>query len=117
MAKSNKSKELAAKKTVTGALASPRSVYDIIGQDTFPYREKTLAEYSKTLEKLDLADLQSHAIAVASILPNVDKRERLIDKLEREYLKKQSAFVGSEGHLRNEPSPSAEVTAILKRGR
>jgi hypothetical protein len=99
-----------------GALTPPRSIYEIIGKDTFPYAEKTLQEYQKKLEKLDFADLQTHAVAVANILPNIDKRERLIDKLEREYLKRQFAFVGSEGHYQN-PATTPEITEILRRGR
>jgi protein-disulfide isomerase len=98
------------------AMVAPRSIYEIIGKDTFPYEEKTFEDYQKKLEKLDFADLQSHAIAVANILPNIDKRERLIDKLEREYLKKQFAFVGSEGHYQN-PQTTPEISALLKRGR
>jgi len=65
---------------VTGA-----SIYDIIGKKTFPYNEKTLEEYLAKLKTMDWSDLQKHAVEVANILPNVDRRDRLINKLEQGF--------------------------------
>lgn len=108
-------KKLNEKEQANGALEG-KSVYDIIGKKTFPYEEKTLDEYRKKLDAMNLSDLQNHAVLVAGIIPNVDKRDRLIDKLEREYLKKQTAYIGFpvQGQV---PPGSEDIMKILSRGR
>ena len=81
------------KSQVNGAVAAPKSVFDILGQNHSIYKEKSLEEYRVSLSKMTLTQLQNHAIAVAQILPNVIDKKLLIDKLEKEFLKKQTQFI------------------------
>lgn len=80
------------KNQVNGALPieSPASIAEMLGERAFPYRELTLDDYRKTLDKMSLSELQKHAIEIAQILPNVTNRSIMIDKLERAYLQKQA---------------------------
>ena len=84
------------KQVATGAtevLKPEDSVYGLMGKSIFPYTQKTVDEYRLSLVDMNFADLQRHAIEIANIVPNTNKREQLIDKLEREYLRKQFQFV------------------------
>ncbi len=110
-------KKLKAKEQVNGALTG-KSIYELMGKKIFPYDEHNLEDYRKKLDAMDFADLQRHAVQVANILPNVDKRDRLIDKLEREFLRKLYQFAGSpppQGISTEKASP--EIMKILARGR
>lgn len=109
-------KKISDKQQAHGQLSSNTSIYDIMGKKTFPYEEKTIEDYRKRLDSLDFADLQRHAVQVANILPNVDKRHVLIDKLEREYLKKLYAYVGHP-HMGGVKEGSPEIMKILSKGR
>ena len=82
--------KLEAKQTVTGALPVQTSIYGQIGANAFPYPEKTVEEYRAKLDKMDMADMERHAVSVAHILPSVHKRAILIDKLVVAYLRKQA---------------------------
>lgn len=111
-----KKKKIEAKEQVNGAATPAKSIYDIIGKKTFPYEEKTLEEYQKKLKDMDWTTMQKHAVEVANILPNIDKRDRLIAKLEEAYLKKFYAFLGHDKQ-KKEPEASAEIMRILSRGK
>lgn len=110
-----KKKKVTEKIQAHGALEG-KSIYELMGSKVFPYEETTIEAYRKKLDKMDFADLQRHAVQVANILPNVDKRDRLIDKLEREFLKKLYAYVGHPKQGITEPG-SDEIMRILSRGR
>ncbi len=112
----SKKKKLDEKSQTHGALEG-RSVYELMGKKVFPYEEKTLEEYQKKIQAMDWTDLQRHAVAVANILPNVDKRHQLIDKLEREYLKKTYAYIGHPQQGMNPLQASPEIMKILSKGR
>jgi hypothetical protein len=88
-----RTKKIKDKSQVNGAVAAPKSVFDILGQNHSTYKEKTLEEYRESLNKMTITQLQNHAIAVAQILPNVIDKKHLIDKLEKEFLKKQNQFI------------------------
>lgn len=108
-------KNLKQKAQVNGALEG-KSVFELMGKKVFPYEQITIESYHQYLEEMDFADLQRHAVQVANILPNVDKRDRLVDKLEREFLKKLYAYVGYpvQGIT---PEPSSDIAKILSRGK
>lgn len=110
-----KKKKINEKLQAHGALEG-KSIYELMGGKVFPYEENTLEEYRKRLDKMDFADLQRHAVQVANILPNVDKRDRLVDKLEREFLKKLYAYVGHPQQGITPPG-SEEIMKILSRGK
>lgn len=119
MAKGIKSKvtaKLESKQVAHGALPSTQSVYGYMGLNQFPYAEKTLDEYKAKLEKMDLADMQRHAVSVANILPNVDRRNILTDKLVTAYLRKQSQFI-QDPQRYVEPDASEAIKKLLARGR
>lgn len=99
-----------------GALEG-KSIYELMGKKVFPYEEKTIEEYRKKLNAMDFVDLQRHAVQVANILPNVDKRNQLIDKLEREYLKKSYAFIGHPAQGQNPMDGPDDIMRILSKGR
>jgi hypothetical protein len=115
-------RDLNQSKQVHGALETKQeeSLYSFMGLNTFPYREKTPQEYRVMLDQLTLNDLQRHAVEIANIIPNTMSRHNLIDKLEREFLKKQNAFVD-----RKKPDNSVilnkkqeqDVKDLLSRGR
>lgn len=109
-------KKITNKEQAHGQLSSNSSIYDLMGKKTFPYEDTTIEDYRKRLDSLDFADLQRHAVQVANILPNVDKRHLLIDKLEREFLKKLYAYVGHP-HQGVSKDSSPEIMRILSKGR
>lgn len=116
MAKKKAVAKLESKQTVHGALPTNMSIYALMGRGKSPYPENTLAEYEKKLEKMDLADLQHHAVAVANILPNVHNRFILIDKLKIAFLKKQTQYFQDPNRY-TEPNASDDTKKILSRGR
>lgn len=88
-----RAKKITEKSQVNGAVAAPKSIFDILGQNHSVYKEKTLEEYRESLSKMTITQLQNHAIAVAQVLPNVIDKKLLIKKLEDEFLKKQNQFL------------------------
>jgi hypothetical protein len=108
-------KKLKEKSQVNGALEG-KSVFELMGKKAFPYDQTTLETYHSFLEEMDFADLQRHAVQIANILPNVDKRDRLVDKLEREFIKKLYAYVGYPVQGLT-PEPSSDIAKILSRGK
>jgi hypothetical protein len=79
---------LSTAKTADGALKSPLSVYEIVGISTSPYRTTNLAEYQKTLGKMDLYELHSHAYDIG-VLPS-HSRSIMLDRLERKFIQEHS---------------------------
>lgn len=104
------------KEQVNGAVSTPGSVYSLMGGESPIYKQKTAEEYVKYLNSLDLHDLQTHAIAVANIIPNVDKKQVLIDKLEKEFLKKQYQFMDDPRRYQAKSLPP-EFDSLTRRGR
>lgn len=91
-AKANKNIDLTKGQQINGALESSSSVFDHLKNRNFPYSVKTLIEYQAQLQKMNLSDLQRHAIEIAHILPNITERTRLVKKLEDEFLSKLSVY-------------------------
>lgn len=67
------------KHEATGELKPLTSIYELMGMAAHPYSTLDRGEYQKTLDNMNLADLQDHAIQL-NIVP-VDDRDRLTDKL------------------------------------
>ncbi len=92
----------------------------MVGLPTSSYRQKTLADYSKTIHAMNLIELQDHAFQVGS-LPGPD-RTTLISRLEDKFIRENGRFaLGAEPV--NDPSTGssdevrAEAARILSRGR
>jgi hypothetical protein len=105
---------------INGALEGISPMLDTLRKREFPYSVDTLPEYRKNLDKMNLSDLQRHAIEVAHILPNITERSRLVDKLEREFLRRQSIFVTRYSPVNSTVSSmtseqEAEIKGILKK--
>lgn len=117
-----KKTKLTDKKLSTGAipLQTPDdSVYAMMGYNQFPYKEKTIEEYRSSLDAMNLADLQRHAVQ-HSIVPNTLTRSILVDRLEREYLKKRYAYVDVKDVSPTEAvskKKELEIQDLLSRGR
>jgi len=77
-----------------GAVQSKSSIYEILGMKSTNYRQETFAEYQAYLDTLNLAEMQRHAVEVANIIP-IDDRRRLVDRLEKEYLRLNARFAPS----------------------
>jgi hypothetical protein len=88
-------KKINKKNVAIGAIEpnESESVYAFMGRNTFPYKQNDVNEYRLSLVDMTFSDLQRHAIEIAGIIPNTNKREQLIDKLEREFLRKKFQFV------------------------
>ena len=97
--------------------SNPTCLDDILGRRYFMYKERDEKEYQKNLEKLNLAELQRHAIEVANIIPSADKRDTLINKLVKVYLERKYRYVAQNKPLVAPPVASEEILAILARGR
>jgi hypothetical protein len=118
----SRTKKLPAK-TATGniAIQTPEdSVYALVGLNTFPYKQKTQAEYLTYLRDLNLADLQRHAVE-HGIIPSAVSRSVLTDRLEREYLKKKFAYVDVKDSnpvtARLPKKDEDDIANLLARGR
>lgn len=72
------------KHEATGDLKPITSIYELMGMVAHPYSTLDKDDYEKTLDSMNLADLQDHAIQL-NIVP-VDDRERLTDKLITAFL-------------------------------
>jgi hypothetical protein len=76
-----------------GALpvSKPQSVYEIIGMKISNYKQTNISDYKEFLNKMNLSELQNHAITVANLIP-IDDRRRLMDRLEKEFLRVTTQF-------------------------
>lgn len=105
---------------INGAIEATPSVFDELRKREFPYSAKTLDEYKAQLNKMNLSDLQRHAIEVAHILPNITDRNRLVTKLENEYLQKQASYAikfskSAIPHSNVTPEQAENIRKILNR--
>lgn len=76
---------LASATVATGALASPKSIYEIMGLQSKVYTTSDYATYQKDIAAMSLHALHEHAYEVG-IAANGD-RNLLIDALERRFIK------------------------------
>lgn len=114
MARPRKTQEM---RQTNGALpaSKPQSVFEILGIRSTNYRHETFADYQKYLDTLNLAELQRHAIDTANIIP-IDDRNRLVDRLEKEYLRINARFAPSMNQQVVIPEANKrEVERILNR--
>lgn len=96
------------------------SLYDFMGLKTSPYKESDAKAYRAKLDEMSLSDLQRHAIEVANIVPQSTSRSNLIDKLEREFLKKQNQFVNKKktsGNISLSEKDELDLKDLLSRGK
>ena len=115
--KSLASKQVANGELPTNSKSAPTCLDDILGRRYFMYKERDEKEYQKNLEKLNLAELQRHAIEIANIIPSADKRDTLINKLVKVYLERKYRYVAQNKPLTAPPVASEEVNLIMARGR
>jgi len=114
--------DIAQGKQVNGAMEGETSIMDVLRKRNYPYKDLSLAEYTKTLSRMNLSDLQRHAIEVAQILPNITDRSRLVDKLEREFLRRHASFTTSCAAMNTNisnltPEREAAIKEVLSRHR
>lgn len=113
--------DLSTASQVNGNLESPSKLNDFLKKREFPYQQESVAAYLKSLESMNISDLQRHAIEVAHILPNVTDRSRLVRKLEEEYLRKQGKTLdyarGSTGLIQVTDEAAESIKKIMSRGR
>ena len=112
-------KKLEDKKTVMGALPDgPHCIDDILGRRYFMYTEANEKDYQTSLEKMNLGELQRHAIEIGNIIPSCDKRDNLIGKLVKIYLERKYKYVANAQYKQvKQPEPTPEVLEILSRGK
>ena len=112
-------KKLSDKNTVNGALSDgPHCIDDILGRRYFMYSEANEKDYQKNLEKMNLGELQRHAIEIGNIIPSADKRDNLINKLVKIYLERKFKFVANSQQKQvKQPEPTPQVLEILARGK
>lgn len=93
------------------------SIYELIGGAAHPYETLDEKEYEKKLNDMNLVDLQEHAIQL-NIVP-VDDRERLTDKLVREFMTTVSSYKASQAKDNGNKveGDSKKALDILSRGR
>jgi len=112
---------LATATQVNGNLESPIQLNEFLKKREFPYKETSVAAYLKSLESMNISDLQRHAIEVAQILPNITDRSRLVRKLEEAYLKKQGKLLDfsrvGNGQSNVTPEAAESIRQIMSRGR
>lgn len=108
--------DIATAKTSNGALPA-RSVYEAVGIPTTSYKHKTLAEYSKMINSLDLIQLQDHAYE-QGVLAGPD-RTTLIDRLERKFIQENAKFAPTFSQPDNKIDEDlrAQAEKIISRGR
>ena len=103
------------KHEATGEQKPVVSLYQLMGMATHPYKTLDAKEYEGSLDEMNLADLQEHAIEM-NIVP-VDDRERLTDRLVREFLTTVGNLRAAEDK-QSEPAKGPKATLdILSRGR
>lgn len=111
---------LATAKVADGALKAPKSVYEICGIGTTSYKHRSVAEYSKMLNSLNLIELQDHAFQVG-VLAGPD-RNTLIGRLEDKFSLENSRFSPAIGQTKDgskdaDPAMRAEAERIISRGK
>lgn len=104
-----------------GATPQATSVFDMLGMNVGPYTATSFEEYQASLANMDLFDLQQHTIEVARIIP-IDDRKRLIDRLEKEFLRVQARFpspktVEQMKPKAMDPKDQESLLKILNRGK
>jgi hypothetical protein len=110
-------------KIATGniAMKTPEdSVYALFGLNDFPYKQKTQNEYLTYLRDLTENEIQRHAIE-HGVIPNAVSRTILIDRLEREFLKKKFAYVNVKNSnpvtAKLSDKDEEDIADLLARGR
>jgi hypothetical protein len=104
-----------------GALPVERkqSVYEIMGFKDHNFKYKTVEDYRKYLEDLNLSDLQEHAMTMGSV--PIDNRERMINKLLAEFTLKTgvlaTGFTSTQDNIADGKPLSDQVKKLLQRGR
>lgn len=84
---------LASATVATGALAAPKSIYEIMGLTSKLYSTADYATYQKDIASMSLHTLHEHAYEVG-IAANGD-RNLLIDALERRFIKEHGRQGGA----------------------
>lgn len=117
--KINKVKQLDGKKDVEKAEFTPRTLDQLLGE-TGVGKYRTLDEeaYSAELKELNKSDLQAHAIKIG--LVPIDDRERLTQRLVREFRKHATLFTSppkNTGQGMTQKKISPELKKILDEGR
>ena len=106
-------------KIAHGALAQPRSVYEMIGFKDTPYSTDDVDDYLKEMNKLNMADLQTHAMSVAQIMPlTSETRERLLTRLEKKFIEAKNKYSahGPMTRAKLDPDREANLKKILSGG-
>lgn len=93
-AKSQEPINLAAATVATGALAAPKSIYEIMGLQSKVYTTSDYSTYQKDIAAMSLHTLHEHAYEVG-IAAN-GNRDLLIDALERRFIKEHGRLGGAK---------------------
>lgn len=109
---------LATAKIADGQSRSVQSVYEMVGLSNTNYKHKSLADYSKMINGLNLIELQDHAFNIGS-LPGPD-RTTLINRLERKFATENARFsagVEQPDNSSGDPDVRSQAEKILSQGR
>ena len=114
--KSRKTLDLATAHVTDGALAAPRSLYDIIGQTRSSYDTRDFSVYRARIQAMELFQLQQHAKDLG-VLPSHTK-ELTIRRLEEAFLKENNQTRKTQARteaLTPEQALKQRAEAIMRR--
>lgn len=77
------------------------------------YGTTEIDEYRSQIKEMNTASLREHAIEVAHVVPGTN-RDRLVKRLEAEFLKHVAAFTPIEDNRPKEKTPSKELLKIME---
>lgn len=107
------------KHEATGDKKPISSLYSLMGLEGKKYTAKSFEEYTQQLDRMDLADLQDHAME-HGLIP-IDDRDRMIDKLEKQFIidtgMEKAAGIDDNGDRLNNEKSEEKALRILRRGR
>ena len=98
---------------IDGALAPSRSVQDMLG-DEYSYSVPTVDAYLTQIRAMSDADLHDHSVKVR-VTP-ISDRNRLEDRLEREFLTRSSRKVFQPTMLQMSPEAQARQQRLMRGG-
>jgi len=116
--------DLSKAKVADGALKANQSVYAICGIAEHSYGSVSRAQYTQSLQDMNLIDLQEEAYT-HGVVP-IDNRELLIDRLERKFIQEVGKFQNAVGRAAvetqsggttEEQARRKKALEILARGR
>jgi hypothetical protein len=109
--------DLTKAKVADGALAAPRSVYEMVGISTHSYGTNNRAEYEATINHMNLIELQDEAYKHGVLAS--ESRSITIDRLLEKFVHEQTKFSSTTDDFISTASKKTQKAALeaLARGR